>query len=172
MTILFFDVETTGFSSSARVVQVAWMMRTSEGEPVGDDHSFIIKPDGYEIPERSTKIHGITTQSAIDNGEDWKRVITLFISYMLTADVLVGHNVAFDVRMMHQEIGRGWENDITAKETECTMSLSTAYCGKKPKLQELHNILFGVDFEGAHDAMSDVHATAKCYWELKRLGVI
>jgi hypothetical protein len=37
---------------------------------------------------------------------------------------------------------------------------------------ELHRKLFGCDFEGAHDASFDVAATAKCFWELVRLGVI
>jgi hypothetical protein len=32
--------------------------------------------------------------------------------------------------------------------------------------------LFEVEFEEAHDALVDVNATAKCYFELKRLNVI
>lgn len=39
---------------------------------------------------------------------------------------------------------------------------------KWPTLQELHTFLFGVGFEGAHDALVDVRACAKCYWEIQR----
>jgi DNA polymerase-3 subunit epsilon len=61
----------------------------------------------------------------------------------------------------------------------CTMMKSTSFCKlpakrgyKWPKLDELHQTLFGCDFEGAHDAGSDVLATVKCFFELVRLGVI
>lgn len=43
---------------------------------------------------------------------------------------------------------------------------------KWPKLEELHEKLFGCAFDGAHDAMNDVMATAKCYFELKNKSII
>jgi DNA polymerase III epsilon subunit-like protein len=46
------------------------------------------------------------------------------------------------------------------------------YGHKWPKLSELHQKLFGVTFEEAHDAAVDIEATAKCFWELKRRGII
>jgi len=41
---------------------------------------------------------------------------------------------------------------------------------KWPKLQELHNHLFGESFEEAHNAMADIEATKKCFIELVKLG--
>jgi hypothetical protein len=32
--------------------------------------------------------------------------------------------------------------------------------------------LFGTTFSGAHDAMSDVEATKKCFYELKKKGIL
>ena len=59
------------------------------------------------------------------------------------------------------------------------MKASTKYCNipgnygpKWPNLTELHTKLFGHGFEEAHNAAADISATAKCFWELKRLGVI
>ena len=59
----------------------------------------------------------------------------------------------------------------------CTMSSTTdfvqaswnSYYGewKWPKLQELHFKLFKTHFENAHNAMADVEATIKCFFELK-----
>jgi len=43
---------------------------------------------------------------------------------------------------------------------------------KPPKLSELHKHLFGEWFEGAHNAMVDVEATAKSFGELVKKGVI
>ena len=61
----------------------------------------------------------------------------------------------------------------------CTMKSSTNYCklpGKKgfksPRLAELHQILFGEGFDNAHNALADVEATARCFWELKKRGVL
>jgi hypothetical protein len=59
------------------------------------------------------------------------------------------------------------------------MEKSTNYCKldgpygyKWPKLSELHHILFGVGFEEAHNAAADIHATAKCFWQMKKIGII
>ena len=60
------------------------------------------------------------------------------------------------------------------------MQSSTNYCAipgfygnyKWPTLDELHRKLFNTGFEDAHDASVDINATAKCFWELKRRGVI
>ena len=43
---------------------------------------------------------------------------------------------------------------------------------KWPKLTELHVKLFGEAFAEAHNASADVEATARCFLELIRLGVI
>ena len=41
-----------------------------------------------------------------------------------------------------------------------------------PKLQELHRKLFGCDFDNAHDALSDIRATEKCFWEMRKRKLI
>lgn len=40
------------------------------------------------------------------------------------------------------------------------------------KLQELHYRLFGCDFEDTHDAMADITATKKCFFEMRKRGLI
>jgi DNA polymerase III subunit epsilon len=59
------------------------------------------------------------------------------------------------------------------------MNATTDFCTirgpygfKWPKLSELHYKLFKTNFEEAHNAAADIQATAKCFWELKRIGVI
>jgi hypothetical protein len=46
------------------------------------------------------------------------------------------------------------------------------YGYKWPKLEELHRFLFKHDFDGAHDALADIQATAKCFWELANRNII
>jgi DNA polymerase III subunit epsilon len=59
------------------------------------------------------------------------------------------------------------------------MQLATNFCRlpgpygyKWPSLQELHLKLFNEQFKGAHQALADVRACARCYFELKRLNVV
>ena len=37
---------------------------------------------------------------------------------------------------------------------------------------ELHQKLFGCDFDNAHDSSADIAATEKCFWELKKRGIL
>ena len=71
------------------------------------------------------------------------------------------------------------KNDFFDKQRLCTMQSSTQYCQlpgrygyKWPTLTELHNILFGRDFEDAHDAAGDINATENCFWKLKELRLL
>lgn len=47
-----------------------------------------------------------------------------------------------------------------------------SYGYKFPRLDELHFHLFRVKPQGCHDAGVDVEIAAKCFWELRRLGVL
>lgn len=58
------------------------------------------------------------------------------------------------------------------------MKASTEFCKipgpygyKWPKLEELYKILFNESFN-AHNALDDIRATARCFWELKNKNVI
>ena len=74
---LIFDTETTGLPKKwkaplsdsdnwPRCVQIAWQLHDLSGNCVSYEN-FIIKPNGYEIPYDSEKIHGISTQLAQKN---------------------------------------------------------------------------------------------------------
>jgi len=59
------------------------------------------------------------------------------------------------------------------------MQGATHYCRlpgprgyKWPTLAELHMELFNEPLEGAHHALVDTRACARCYFELKRLKVM
>ena len=55
----------------------------------------------------------------------------------------------------------------------CAIPSNSPYGGYKwPKLEELYRKLFGYTFDGAHDALADVEATRKCYFELKKKGIL
>ena len=184
---LFFDTETIGLPKDwnapadqfPRLVQLAWQEYDENGK-LTHEHDFIIKPDRFTIPEDASKVHGITTEIALEKGHDLTGVMSIFKTYLDANKYLIGHNLSFDRKIIRGELIRcGIEYDSSEKVKICTMHSSTQYCkleGKRgykwPKLQELHKVLFGEEFKDAHDAMADIRATAKCFWELKRLEVI
>lgn len=190
MSYLFFDTETTGLplrwnapitdtANWPRLVQLAWMVCDAEGR-IEAKRNAIIRPEDYTIPVEVARIHGITTQLALEKGESLKEVLEEFSEEIDKAQALVGHNISFDECIVGAEFERlRMMTSLFLKPKYCTMKSSVDYCklpGKKgfkaPRLSELHRILFGTGFEDAHNAWADVEATAKCFWKLKELGVI
>ena len=187
---LFFDTETTGLPRNwkapvsdlnnwPRLVQLAYLFFDSNGNEIsGGD--YIIKPEGFTIPVEASRIHGISTERAIEEGKPLLSVLKDFQSMISEAGYLVAHNMSFDEKIVGAEFLRNKMPDsIATKRKICTMQSTTNFCAlngpygyKWPKLSELHYKLFRTDFEEAHNAAADIEATARCFWELKRLGKI
>lgn len=187
---LFFDTETTGLPRDwkapvtdldnwPRMVQLAYLLYDDNGKKVsGGD--YIIKPVGYTIPAEAAQIHGISTDRAEKEGKDLQEVLLEFQTAISQAECLVAHNMSFDEKIIGAEFLRNnMPDSLPAKRKICTMHSATEYCSlpgpygyKWPKLHELHYKLFQTGFEEAHNAAADISATVKCFWELKRLGII
>lgn len=187
---LFFDTETTGLPKSwkapvsdidnwPRLVQIAWLFFDKEGNQItsGD---FIVRPEGFVIPADSSSIHGISTERALMEGLPLREVLQKFQEAISPAEFLVAHNISFDEKIVGAEFLRlGSVNILEQKLKICTMEKATNFCAiegpygyKWPKLSELHQKLFGKDFPEAHDAAVDIRATATCFWEMKRRGIL
>jgi hypothetical protein len=54
-----------------------------------------------------------------------------------------------------------------------TLEKQTVYStvGKYPRLEELYDKLFNSSFP-AHNSMEDVRALKKCFYELKKIGIL
>lgn len=189
---LFFDTETTGTPKNhkapssdienwPRLVQLAWILSDQNGNRINTGN-YIIKPEDFVIPVASSNVHGITTQKAKENGVLIKLALDNFLKVFNKASCVVGHNVEFDKKIVGAELVRlGMKDILDTKFSYCTMQTSIdlckipssyAYGYKYPKLQELHKKLFGNEFDDAHNAMSDIEATEKCFWELKKLNLL
>lgn len=187
---LFFDTETTGLPQNynapiedlnnwPRLVQLAWSIYDKSGEKI-DSSSFIIKPEGFEIPEQASSVHGITTERALKEGQKLENILQEFSQAISQAKIIVAHNMSFDEKIIGAEFLRtGVNHELFETIRVCTKEEATDYCQipgnygyKWPRLSELHIKLFGEDFEGAHDALTDVEACARCFFELAKRGVI
>lgn len=187
---LFFDTETTGLPKNwkapvtdvnnwPRLVQLAWHVYDEHGIKLCENDC-IIKPVGFSIPVEASKIHRITTERALAEGLNLIDVLMRFEADVLKATTLVAHNMSFDEKIVGAELLRNnMSNCIASKAKLCTMERSTNYCkipgpygNKWPKLSELHVKLFNKNFEEAHNAAVDISATARCFWEMRRLGLL
>ena len=185
--ILFFDTETTWLPLDykapitetwnwPRMVQIARALYEDDWTLVREV-CHIIKPMWYEIPKNVSDIHRITTERAEAEGVWLGFALLNFIADVSKARKIVAHNMNFDKKIVWCEMYRAvWQEHIFAwKEIFCTMMSSTSICKipqeswrgmKWPKLQELHHWIFWENFEDAHDALVDVKACAKCYFNL------
>ena len=189
---LIFDTETTGLPKDwnapisdvdnwPRCIQIAWQLHDEMGNLI-EHQDYLVKPDGFDIPYDSERIHGISTALATEKGIPLKEVLDKFNEALAKAKFIVGQNLGFDINIMGAEFYRmKYANDLTKKPvldtcTEVTAELLKLPGGrggryKLPTLTELHQYLFGVPFGEAHNATADVEATTRCFFELIRNGV-
>jgi len=188
--ITVFDTETTGLPKNykapaydldnwPRLVQLAWSIYDYDGKTLVENE-FIIKPEGFEIPVAASKVHGITTERALKEGIPLKKALEFFSKALSKTDYLVAHNISFDEKIIDAEFIRtNLKTNLNSLNKICTKEASTEYCKlpgkygyKWPNLTELYNILFNRDFDGAHNALADVRACARCFFELVKLQEI
>lgn len=191
--ILFFDVETTGlpkkgykwdtdYMEHPDIVSLAWSHR-------GVDKHFIIKPNGWIIPDEATQIHGITTEIAMRDGKDLEFVLDQFYLDANKAPLICAHNIYFDSSMIKANtlkyMGKQYYDeqaeDALGKEKRIDTMMKTVKfvgakkengSGKFPTLEELYDKLFPGESFDAHDALEDVTALKRCLPELVNLGII
>jgi len=186
MKYFFFDTETTGkildykdtnianHANYPRIVQIAYIVTDNIGtELVKQEH--IIKLNGFIIPEDVIKIHGISNEIANLQGIDLSIVLNELLLYINPCDTIVCHNVNFDLFVLAAEFSRMGITQPNRKLKICTMETTKEFVGlensygyKFPKLQELYKKLFGSEFDKAHNALADIQATKKCFFELKQ----
>ncbi|HPI81103.1 MAG TPA: 3'-5' exonuclease, partial [Cyclobacteriaceae bacterium] len=110
---LIFDTETTGIPHNKtapltdldnwpRLVQLAWQLHDHQGKLLSQ-HSYIIQPDGFDIPFKAEQIHGISTQRAQEEGEKLSEVMAAFIKDLDNTKLLIGHNIEFDINIIGAE---------------------------------------------------------------------
>jgi DNA polymerase-3 subunit alpha len=184
---LIFDTETTGLPRNynapitdtdnwPRCIQIAWQLHDELGNLI-ENQDYLVKPSGFNIPYDAERIHGISTELAVEQGIELAEVLEKFNIALGKAKFVVGQNVGFDVNIMGCEFHRlSVESPMASMPvldtcTEITADLLKISGGrggrfKLPTLTELHQYLFGVPFSEAHNATADVEATTRCFLEL------
>lgn len=111
------DTETTGFSKTDRIVEIA-ALTVVDGEIV-DEFDTLLQPQRDPGP---VHIHGITP-SMVQAAPRFADVVH-DIAVRLDGAVLVAHNIHFDLRMLRQEFDRIATAEFDAGDGICTYRLT------------------------------------------------
>ena len=181
--ILFFDTETTGLRPG-RIIQLSYIMADGQNT-VAKNFFFAVE----YIEPSATAVHGFTVEkiAKLADGNTFSCCADEIYDDFLAADLIVAHNVNFDISFLIAEFGymdtrfRYRESFDTMKSFTPIMKMERAnHKGYKyPKLGEMCEFLdiypyditrksmqlFGTCEVGGHDARYDTTALYLCFME-------
>jgi len=115
MKVLIFDTETTGLPEGKNpsiyetqkwphIIQLSYIVYDSEtNDIVTLEDDYISIGNDVIIQPESQKIHNISREMLIDKGISIEQALEKFNKFSEMSDLLVGHNVSFDKRMVMVE---------------------------------------------------------------------
>jgi len=208
MRVLVFDTETTGLPQSKiispdtlklwpHIVQFSYVIYDTDTNDIVSSMDNIIKVEEHVvISEGSIELHGITKEISQTKGCKISKTINIFFNYLRKVDILIGHNIEFDIQMLKVELLRLIYSDTLPDEKSrkyknylydlsnfeniyCTMKNSIELCSikvldkfgkeynKYPKLIELHKYLFHTTPSNLHNSFNDILITLRCFIKMK-----
>ena len=210
MKIVIFDTETTGLPKNRQslvtnteewphIVQFSYIIYNLDTNNLEKVSDFIIKLENeIDIPEESSKIHGITKEISNEKGVSIKEVIDRFIVDLSDCELLIAHNLEFDMNVLIVELIRmnkyaellednvsidfnntAYEKIINIKKY-CTMKETEKKCNikavsqtgkeytKYPTLGELHYCLFKSYPKNLHNSLNDILICLRCFYMLQK----
>lgn len=192
MKILFFDTETTDIRPG-NICQLSYIVVDSSTKPqstVGKNFFFTVEDMSLSAQE----VHGFTLETLyeLSNGLYFEDRYEEFLNDFQSADVIIGHNVNFDLKFFNHEL-EFLDYQLNCKNSFCTMAYYKDVCKlsngkggiKNPKLEEVITFLkISKDdiinkcnelFDGNgdyHDARFDTTATYMIVTKGIKTGVI
>jgi len=195
MKVLVFDTETSGLPLGRNpsiletekwpyIVQLSYVVYdTLENKLLVCNDRIIKIPKEVSISEESISLHGITHDISNTKGINLKTAINEFNNYLKDCDLVIGHNISFDKRMImvesiRQHMRQHFTTSGVRKPEYCTMKNSVDICqieavskkGEKyfkyPNLTELYKKLFSDTHKNVHNSLIDVILCLRCYCKL------
>lgn len=183
---LFIDTETTGlpitrkfndyyppennyYYENSRLIEIAYIIY-DENKNIVKEVNNLIKPDNFIITNQY--IHGISNDNALENGKDISEVLDELNNDLNNIDIIVAHNINFDINIILSECYRKNKIELIDKlksiEKECTMEIGKHYMKtyRSPKLVILYEHLFHKSVDQIHRALSDTQICAECYYKM------
>ena len=164
--LLFIDIKTFGLSDTqatfesvaewAFIKEIAWIIYNEPGE--------LIREENHTLETLEVK-----DSPLVEIMNKFNEDIVHF------KPIIIGYNVEFDEKLISAILLKlNLPNQVLNQKTVCTMLQTVDFCNlpnkKIPTLNELHYKLFNEYFEGSQIALINAQITAKCYFELKKIG--
>jgi DNA polymerase-3 subunit epsilon len=199
MNTLLFDTETTGLvkdrldathAKQPMPIQIGMKLdAVNRREMLAANYMMV--PQGWTMDAKASEITGLTDDFASEFGTHFITGVEFFLDAVRNAEILVAHNAKFDVTVMRRAtyvycdmVGEEYVDPFKDKTIICTMLAAINIVKaphrnggkmrgewKWPKLEECIKYFFNEKLEGAHDALVDVRATGRLYYELLDMGV-
>jgi len=208
MRVIVFDTETTGLPQTKlltpevlhmwpHIIQISFIMYDIDENNIINISDYIVHlPKDIVMSNEIMNIHGVTNEMCYSSDEKIQDVLVKFMWYFINADLVVGHNIDFDLKMLKVEFMRIIKNDVSGSVSKdyyidfleyinkstnyyCTMQESIDICAiqvmnkkgvpfnKFPKLIELHEKLFQIPPKNLHNSLNDVLVCLRCFYKLK-----
>ncbi|MBW2983129.1 3'-5' exonuclease [Candidatus Woesearchaeota archaeon] len=160
------DVETTGLRPGRHGLTEVYAARVDGHGNVEEDFHSLVNP-GHPVPTFITRLTGIDDEMVEDAPEP-REAVRAFDRFLRKDDVLVGHNLRFDLSFLGHERLRLFERPFP-QQPLCTLKLSRRVFAPEPFPSYRLGVLaerLGIPLEGAHRARADVMATVALKQEL------
>ena len=188
MKVIYFDTETTGLTPG-KICQLSYVIE--DGERVQGKNMFFAVPF---VEPSAQQVHGFSVEklATLSGGQRFCDRLDEIAFDFSTADLIVGHNVKFDIGFLTAEFSYEYET-FRYKESLCSMRAFTPICRlprtthvgyKYPKLGELLEFLEIYPYDvtraqlqlfdgagGAHDARYDAVAVYLALKKAKEKGL-
>lgn len=183
--VAVFDLETTGIDvETARIVTAFFGVLDAEGNVI-EAHNWMVKPDGYEIPEEATAVHGVSTEQALAEGENLDEVLFQIIDCLTAASEderipVAGHNLAYDFTVLDREIDRQslaqgmdfWLDGVVVLDSLVIDKHIDPYRkGKRTLITAAAHYGVELSEEEAHGAQADAIASGRIIQAMLRQGL-
>lgn len=191
MKALIFDTETTGMvqfrkppedATQPDLIQLGMLLvDTVDWQPRARHSTLVRLAEGVRIEPGAKEAHGISEEDCARFGVAPIVACSLFNQACMQADVIVAHNLAFDVSIMKTALFRigNKPHRLDGRQLVCTKETSTdvlklpgKYGYKWPTLAEAYLHYTGKTIEGAHDALVDTEACLEVFRGLVQEGIV
>ena len=113
-----FDLETTGVDTALDRIVTAYVGALDEHGQIVSGQEWMIRPDGYVIPDGAAAIHGVTTERALAEGRPFSEVLPEIVATLAALVALgvpiVAYNASYDFTMLTHEMVRAGITDPVA----------------------------------------------------------
>jgi DNA polymerase-3 subunit epsilon len=176
-----FDTETTHPEPDEARIVTAYLGAVRPDGSVAYEREWLVRPDGWSIPDEAVAIHGITTEHALESGRPLNEVLGELLGAIHEecfgkSVPLVGQNLQYDLTLLDREmrrVGRGTiEGLVSGVYVLDSLVIDKAIDKYRRGSRKLIDMAAHYDVvlaeEDAHDARSDAVTAARILQAIAR----